>query len=80
VQFLPRTPFPQDCGVISSISPCEGDRPGANPGFLTNFDFRAGAVQRSVGLIRLLFDCFNDQRTEGSFVLLVHEVTKRESG
>ena len=22
----------------SSISPCEGDGPGANPGFLTNFD------------------------------------------
>lgn len=27
----------QDCGVTSSISPCEGDGPGANPGFLTNF-------------------------------------------
>src|SRR3974390_1521953 len=25
----------QDCGVTSSISPCEGDGPGANPGFLT---------------------------------------------
>ena len=25
----------QDRGVISSISPCEGDGPGANPGFLT---------------------------------------------
>ena len=28
----------QDCGVISSISPCEGDGPGANPGFLTIFN------------------------------------------
>lgn len=26
----------QDRGVISCISPCEGDGPGANPGFLTN--------------------------------------------
>src|SRR5215467_7254982 len=26
----------QDCGVTSSISPCEGDGPGANPGFLTS--------------------------------------------
>ena len=26
----------QDCGVTSSISPCEGDGSGANPGFLTN--------------------------------------------
>lgn len=25
----------QDCGVTRSISPCEGDGPGANPGFLT---------------------------------------------
>ena len=25
----------QDCGVTSSISPREGDGPGANPGFLT---------------------------------------------
>ena len=25
----------QDCGVTSSISPCEGDGPGENPGFLT---------------------------------------------
>ena len=25
----------QDCGVTTSISPCEGDGPGANPGFLT---------------------------------------------
>jgi len=25
----------QDCGVTSSISPCEPDGPGANPGFLT---------------------------------------------
>jgi uncharacterized protein (DUF1778 family) len=25
----------QDCGVTSSISPCEGDGPDANPGFLT---------------------------------------------
>ena len=31
-----RTPqFIQDRGVTSSISPCEGDGPGANPGFLT---------------------------------------------
>ena len=28
----------QERGVISSISPCEGDGPGANPGFLTNLD------------------------------------------
>ena len=28
----------QDCGVTSSISPCEGDGPGANPGFLTIFE------------------------------------------
>jgi hypothetical protein len=27
----------QDCGVTSSISPCEGDGSGANPGFLTIF-------------------------------------------
>ena len=30
----------QDCGVTSSISPCEGDGPGANPGFLTIFPFQ----------------------------------------
>src|SRR3989442_3015106 len=37
--FAFRTPhLSQDCGVISSISPCEGDGPGANPGFLTNYD------------------------------------------
>ena len=38
MQFLPWTPLPQDCGVISSISPCEGDGPSANPGFLTIAD------------------------------------------
>jgi hypothetical protein len=27
--------FTQDCGVTSSISACEADGPGANPGFLT---------------------------------------------
>ena len=30
----------QDRGVTSSISPCEGDGPGANPGFLTNFKMK----------------------------------------
>ncbi len=29
--------FDQDRGIISSISPCEGDGPGANPGFLTRW-------------------------------------------
>ena len=39
VQVRPGAPVSnQDRGVISSISPCEGDGPGANPGFLTNFD------------------------------------------
>ena len=37
----------QDCGVTSSISPCEGDGPGANPGFLTiSFRFRWAEVRR----------------------------------
>ena len=27
----------QERVVISSISPCDGDGPGATPGFLTNF-------------------------------------------
>src|SRR3954463_15601188 len=33
VRVGPEAPI-QDRGVISSISPCEGDGPGANPGFL----------------------------------------------
>ena len=37
VQVRPGAPISnQDRGVISSISPCDGDGPGANPGFLTN--------------------------------------------
>ena len=43
VRVRPGAPF-QDCGVMSSISPCEGDGPGANPGFLT--DFRWAEVDR----------------------------------
>jgi hypothetical protein len=35
----------QDCGVTSSISPCEGDGPGANPGFLTKKGKRATSAQ-----------------------------------
>lgn len=37
----------QDCGVIGSISPREGDGPGANPGFLTSCGKRkcAASVQ-----------------------------------
>ncbi len=38
VQIRLATPTFQDCGVISSISPCEGDSPGANPGFLTDLN------------------------------------------
>ena len=36
----------QDCGVISSISPCEGDGPGANPGFLTKNKMRGERSKR----------------------------------
>ena len=36
VQVRPEAPSGLWCN--SSISPCEGDGPGANPGFLTNFD------------------------------------------
>ena len=41
----------QDCGVTSSISPCEGDGPGANPGFLTIFSRRGLHVITSVATL-----------------------------
>lgn len=44
--ILPFSFIVQDCGVMSSISPCEGDGPGAIPGFLTNF--HAGAFDFSI--------------------------------
>jgi hypothetical protein len=40
----------QDRGVTSSISPCEGDGPGANPGFLTN---TGGSILHSAFLLRI---------------------------
>lgn len=36
----------QDCGVISSISHCDRDGPGANPGFLTNSNGRSSILRR----------------------------------
>ena len=40
----------QDRGVISSISPCEGDGSGANPGFLTNKNENAQRALKEIGL------------------------------
>ena len=40
----------QDRGVISSISPCEGDGPGANPGFPTNKNENAQRALKEIGL------------------------------
>ena len=44
----------QDCGVTSSISPCEGDGPGANPGFLT---ITAGLRAQAAALVHRLPVC-----------------------
>src|SRR5213594_4276977 len=46
--------FPPGLWCNSSISPCEGDGPGANPGFLTNFDGPNVAGYRSKPKGRLL--------------------------
>ncbi len=35
---IPNSAFKSGSWCNNSISPCEGDGPGANPGFLTNFD------------------------------------------
>src|SRR6266853_5407766 len=42
----------QDCGVTSSISPCEGDGPGANPGFLTNQTHQPEIINRRFSTFR----------------------------
>src|SRR5260221_6980155 len=40
----PRVSFKSGLWCNSSISPCEGDGPGANPGYLTNSTINHGAL------------------------------------